>query len=157
MARRPFQLPISAALPSHNGTCSSFANKPALVAVIELVVPRATSCNASALQDLRVTSVFRTAASLLATLALCALVLICGTLAGSPSLHEHVHDDAHHSEHECVISLFAHGSVHFEAAAPLATAAPVSETPLAHTALVSPVSSIEFLRPRERGPPVPPS
>ncbi|MBK7999416.1 MAG: hypothetical protein IPK15_12080 [Verrucomicrobia bacterium] len=109
------------------------------------------------MQDLRVTSAFRTAASLLAALVLCALVLICGTLAGSPSLHEHVHDDAHHSEHECVISLFAHGSVHLEAAAPLATAAPVSEKFLIPTAPVSFVPSIGFLRPRERGPPFPPS
>jgi len=112
---------------------------------------------ASSVQKPRHNSVCRDAASLLAALVLCALVLFCGTLAGSPSLHEHVHHDAEHAEHECVISLFANGSIHFEPAAPVHAAPIVSAALPEPPALTVLLPALTLLFPQERGPPVLPS
>lgn len=38
-----------------------------------------------------------------------ALVLALSVLAASPQLHEWLHPDADHSDHECAITLFHHG------------------------------------------------
>jgi hypothetical protein len=42
-------------------------------------------------------------------LLLAALVLLLNLLAASPSLHERFHSDAGHAEHQCAVTLFAHG------------------------------------------------
>ena len=39
------------------------------------------------------------------------LVLLLNLLAASPSLHERFHADAGNSEHQCAVTLFAHGQV----------------------------------------------
>jgi hypothetical protein len=39
------------------------------------------------------------------------LVLLLNLLAASPSLHEKFHADAGHAEHQCGVTLFAHGQV----------------------------------------------
>jgi hypothetical protein len=52
-------------------------------------------------------TVFRKASAIL----LCAMVLFLAALAASPSLHECLHHDANEPNHECAITLFAHGQV----------------------------------------------
>ena len=42
---------------------------------------------------------------------LASLVLLLGTLAVSPELHELIHKDASEPGHECGITVFAHGQV----------------------------------------------
>lgn len=37
-------------------------------------------------------------------------VLLIGAMAASPQLHEFVHSDADHPDHECAVTLFASGS-----------------------------------------------
>ena len=39
------------------------------------------------------------------------LVLLLNLLAASPSLHQLLHGDANHAEHQCAVTLFAHGKV----------------------------------------------
>jgi hypothetical protein len=39
------------------------------------------------------------------------LVLLLNLLAASPTLHEKFHADAGHEEHQCAVTLFAHGQV----------------------------------------------
>ena len=51
-------------------------------------------------------------------LLLAALVLLLNLLAASPSLHERFHSDAGHAEHQCAVTLFAHGQVDSADAAP---------------------------------------
>ena len=63
-------------------------------------------------------------AKALGALALAFLVLLCGAFAANPSLHKFIHADAADAGHECAISLFAHGQVHF-AEPPPVFAAPV--------------------------------
>jgi len=59
------------------------------------------------------------------------IVLLVNAMAASPSLHELFHSDAGQAEHQCAVTLFAHGqvdsaSVDVEAAAPLPLAQVVS-------------------------------
>jgi len=42
---------------------------------------------------------------------LVALVLLLDAMAACPSLHELIHQDANSSQHQCVVTLFAHGQV----------------------------------------------
>jgi hypothetical protein len=42
---------------------------------------------------------------------LVALVLLLDAMAACPSLHELIHKDANSAEHQCVVTLFAHGQV----------------------------------------------
>ncbi len=39
------------------------------------------------------------------------LVLLLGVMAASPALHKLVHNDAGKADHECAITMFAHGQV----------------------------------------------
>jgi len=39
------------------------------------------------------------------------LVLLLNLLAASPSLHEWFHADAGHEDHQCAVTVFAHGQV----------------------------------------------
>jgi len=79
-------------------------------------------------------------------------------MAASPELHEHVHEDAHHAEHECVVTHMLAGD--FGEATPpvLLTLAPA--VPLAEFAMVD--DRGEWVRPLflangvlEHAPPVP--
>ena len=38
-----------------------------------------------------------------------ALVLVVGLLAASPQLHQWLHPDASHADHECAVTLYHHG------------------------------------------------
>jgi hypothetical protein len=42
---------------------------------------------------------------------LAGLVLLLNALAASPSLHEWFHHDANEPEHQCAVTMFAHGTV----------------------------------------------
>ena len=59
----------------------------------------------------------------LVTGALAVAVLWAAALAASPSLHEWVHADADHEDHECAVTLFLSGAVG-PAIAPLPPVAP---------------------------------
>ena len=52
------------------------------------------------------------------------MVLFCGLLSSSPTLHEIIHPDAHDEHHECAITMFAHGHVDLTDGDPI-LAAPV--------------------------------
>ncbi len=43
---------------------------------------------------------------------LVATVLLLDAMAASPALHEWIHADAGTPEHQCAVTLFAHGQVH---------------------------------------------
>jgi hypothetical protein len=58
-------------------------------------------------RNLKFGTVFRKASAVL----LCAMVLFLAALAASPSLHEWLHHDANEPDHDCAITLFAHGQV----------------------------------------------
>ena len=80
-------------------------------------------------------------------------VLLLNLLAASPALHELLHHDANHAEHQCAVTLFAHGSVataivDIPATVPLAFA---DSSPLVKFSIFSP--AIENL-PAGRAPPV---
>ena len=42
---------------------------------------------------------------------LAGLVLLLDAMAASPTLHEWIHSDAGSTDHQCVVTLFAHGQV----------------------------------------------
>ncbi len=50
---------------------------------------------------------------------LCGMVLFLSALAASPSLHKWLHHDADDPDHECAITLFAHGQVSAATVAPV--------------------------------------
>lgn len=84
---------------------------------------------------------------------LVALVLLLDAMAACPSLHELVHQDANAPEHQCVVTLFAHGQVD-SASVDIAPAAPViasTTTPQIEFSVFTP--SIGGL-PAGRAPPV---
>lgn len=58
------------------------------------------------------------------------IVLLLNLLAASPSLHERLHPDASHAEHQCAVTLFAHGKV---------------DAPVVDVALPVPLAPAEFL------------
>lgn len=86
-------------------------------------------------------------------LVLAGIVLLLNAMAASPSLHELFHPDAGQAQHQCAVTMFAHGQVD-SASVDVPVAAPV---PLTQT--VSPVEfsvyspAIENL-PAGRAPPV---
>jgi len=45
------------------------------------------------------------------TVLLMALLLILNVMAAVPALHELVHRDADQADHQCAVTLFAHGNV----------------------------------------------
>jgi hypothetical protein len=60
---------------------------------------------------------------------LVALVLLLNAMAASPALHERIHHDAGKADHECVVTLFAHGHVDsVDCAVPVAVPAAGIET-----------------------------
>ncbi len=58
------------------------------------------------------------------------LVLLLNLLAASPTLHEYFHTDAGNAQHQCAVTLFAHGQV---------------DAPTVDVALPVPAALIEFL------------
>jgi hypothetical protein len=58
------------------------------------------------------------------------LVLLLNLLAASPALHEWLHADAGQVEHQCAVTMLAHGQV---------------DAPVVDVALPVPVAPIEFL------------
>jgi hypothetical protein len=85
--------------------------------------------------------------------AVISLILLLGTMAVWPELHEFVHSDAHESGHECAVTIFAHGKVDLAmVTVPVATP-PVLCTKILFTA--TPVFSVTLEElPPGRGPPV---
>lgn len=84
---------------------------------------------------------------------LVALVLLLDAMAACPALHELIHQDASSSQHQCVVTLFAHGQVD-SASVEVSTVAPlvsVETTPQFQFSVFAP--AIENL-PAGRGPPV---
>ena len=63
---------------------------------------------------------------------LVALVLLLDAMAACPSLHELIHKDANAPDHQCVVTLFAHGQV---------------DTASVDVSAVEPVASIETTAP----------
>ena len=86
-------------------------------------------------------------------LLLAGLVLLLDAMAASPSLHEWFHADADQSEHQCAVTLFAHGHVDSVCAdVPVsASMASVAVLPSVEHFIFSP--AIEHL-PAGRAPPV---
>lgn len=81
------------------------------------------------------------------------IVLLLNLLAASPSLHERLHPDASHAEHQCAVTMFTHGQVDspvVDVVLP-APAAPVEFLPLTSVSVVT--ALVETLPPG-RGPPV---
>jgi hypothetical protein len=81
------------------------------------------------------------------------IVLLLNAMAASPALHERFHSDAGHAQHQCAVTLFAHGqmdsgSVDVPVVAPLSF---VETTATVEFSVFSPV--IENL-PAGRAPPV---
>jgi hypothetical protein len=81
------------------------------------------------------------------------LILLVGTMAVWPDLHEFFHSDAHESGHECAVTVFAHGKVDLATVTvPVPTPA-VLCTEIFFTA--TPVFSVTLEElPPGRGPPV---
>lgn len=80
------------------------------------------------------------------------LVLLLNLLAAVPSLHELIHHDAGEADHQCAVTMFAHGQVDssvVEVALPV-PAAPVEFSP---QTLVSVLSTLVATLPPGRGPP----
>ena len=81
------------------------------------------------------------------------LVLLLNALAASPSLHELFHPDAGKVEHQCAVTLFAHGQVDSAAVdlTPAAVVASIQLSPRLEISVFTP--AIENL-PAGRAPPV---
>src|SRR5258708_1726730 len=82
------------------------------------------------------------------------LVLLLDAMAACPSLHELIHQDANAPEHQCMVTLFAHGqvdsaTVDVAAVEPLISIEPTSQFDFSVFA-----PAIENL-PAGRGPPAP--
>jgi hypothetical protein len=54
---------------------------------------------------------FKPAGQMVIASLMTALVLLLNGMAASPSLHELIHADAGKPDHECAVTLFAHGQV----------------------------------------------
>jgi len=87
---------------------------------------------------------------------LVALVLLLDAMAACPELHELIHHDAGQPEHQCAVTLFAHGQVDSAVldVPVVTTATPVETTPQVIISVFSP--AIKDL-PAGRAPPVLPS
>ena len=93
----------------------------------------------------------------LAAFGLILLVLLCGAFAANPSLHKLIHHEAEDAGHECAISLFARGQVHFEEAPPILSTPDFISFETAPTAPILILQPAEYLLLPGRAPPVSPS
>lgn len=84
---------------------------------------------------------------------LVAIVLLLDAMAASPALHKLIHKDADSSDHECAVTMFAHGQVDsvMVDVSLVAVPTPIETTPRYIFSVSS--STIEHL-PNGRGPPV---
>jgi hypothetical protein len=83
-------------------------------------------------------------------------VLLLNVLAASPSLHERFHADAGKAEHQCIVTLFAHGQVDSASGtAPVVFA--LTWLPTVPAVEISAFSPTIADLPAERGPPVLPA
>jgi hypothetical protein len=80
-------------------------------------------------------------------------VLLLNALAASPSLHEWVHTDAGQTDHQCAVTLFAHGQMDASFAI-VAVMVPSSPADFFPQPSVSVSSAIVETLPPGRGPPV---
>ncbi|HEV2693140.1 MAG TPA: hypothetical protein VG347_09625 [Verrucomicrobiae bacterium] len=89
-------------------------------------------------------------------LLLAALVLLLDAMAACPALHELIHKDAGQAEHQCGVTLFAHGQVDSATVdvPVIASALPIAITPQVVFSIFSP--AIQNL-PAGRAPPVLPA
>lgn len=81
------------------------------------------------------------------------LLLFIATLAASPALHAAIHPDANHEDHNCIISVFAHGQVNAAAVAVAPVVVPVVCVELSLPVFSVFSATIENL-PQGRAPPV---
>lgn len=82
------------------------------------------------------------------------LVLLCGLLSSSPTLHEIIHPDAHDAHHECAITVFAHGQVDLTDGGPILAAPVFLEFQAAALVESAVLSSSDYLILPGRAPPV---
>ena len=82
-----------------------------------------------------ITRQFKPAGQAVIASVLTGLVLLLNGMAASPSLHELIHADAGKADHECAVTLFAHGQMDS-----VSVAVPV----VAPLALVQSVPSVEI-------------
>ena len=81
------------------------------------------------------------------------IVLLLNLLAASPSLHERLHPDAGQAEHQCAVTIFAHGQVD-SPVVDLAAIVPVQPIEFFPTSFVSVVNTTVDTLPPGRAPPV---
>ena len=84
------------------------------------------------------------------------LVLLLNLLAASPSLHEWFHADAGHEDHQCAVTIFAHGQVDSATVEVVAVAPTVSIATVPQVSFSIFAPAIENL-PAGRAPPVLPA
>jgi hypothetical protein len=103
-----------------------------------------------------ITRQFKPAGQAVIASLLTGLVLLLNAMAASPSLHQWFHANAGKAEHQCVVTLFAHGQV---------DSASVAVPVVVPVAWIQTVSTVEFSvfspaienLPAERGPPALPA
>ena len=82
------------------------------------------------------------------------LVLLCGLLSSSSTLHEIIHPDANDGHHECAITVFTHGHVDLTDGGPILVAPAVREFQAAVLVESAILSSDDYLLLPGRAPPV---
>ena len=90
--------------------------------------------------------------AVIATL-LAGLVLLLDAMAASPALHELIHNDAGSTEHQCAVTLFAHGQVD-SATVDISTVTPPASIETTPRIVFSVFVSITENLPAGRAPPV---
>jgi hypothetical protein len=100
-------------------------------------------------RTLKFGTVFRKASAVL----LCAMVLFLAALAASPSLHEWLHHDANEPDHECAVTLFAHGQVDATTIVPLMAVVAALFGGVALLARTFELASADYRFSRSRAPP----
>lgn len=86
---------------------------------------------------------------------LVALLLLLNAMAASPSLHEFFHADASHADHQCGVTLFAHGQVE-SSVVDVAAIIPLAPAEFFPLISVSIFNSAAAILPPGRAPPVAP-
>jgi len=81
------------------------------------------------------------------------LVLLLNALAASPNLHAFIHNDADSPEHNCAITIFAHGQVD-SAVVEVTAILPVAPVEFLPQTSVSSFNALVESLPPGRGPPV---
>ncbi|MFN7141956.1 MAG: hypothetical protein ACK4UN_21765 [Limisphaerales bacterium] len=78
--------------------------------------------------------------------------LLAHLLSWSASFHHAVHDEAHHAEHQCAVTLLQNGQIDISEAEAVLTPVAITFSEVA-LPIVTFVSSAPYLLPQERGPP----